>query len=122
MTTGRAHDATVIDGLIRDHEAALYGDEGCSSHLKKAAGEAVGVTLAVREKAKPVGDFTKRQLTHNRRFAKVGARVEHAFRVLKCRFGYRKVRFRGIATTGAQVFARLALAKLSLARGRIAPA
>ena len=29
-----------------------------------------------------------------------GAKVEHVFRVVKCQFGYRKVRYRGIATTG----------------------
>jgi IS5 family transposase len=35
----------------------------------------------------------------------VRAKVEHVFRVLKCQFGYRKVRYRGIAKNGAQVFA-----------------
>ena len=32
------------------------------------------------------------------------AKVEHVFRVVKCQFGYRKVRYRGIAKNGAQVF------------------
>ncbi len=41
------------------------------------------------------------------------------FRVLKCQFGYRKVRYRGIANNGAQVFALLALANLSLVRSRL---
>ena len=50
------------------------------------------------------------------------AKVEHVFRVLKCQFGYRKVRYRGIAKNGAQVFALLALAKLFLVRSRLASA
>ena len=50
------------------------------------------------------------------------AKVEHVFRVLKCQFGYRKVRYRGIAKNGAQVFALLALANLYLVRGRLASA
>jgi hypothetical protein len=37
------------------------------------------------------------------------AKVEHVFWVLKCQFGYRKVRYRGIAKNGAKVFALLAL-------------
>ena len=37
-------------------------------------------------------------------------------------FGYRKVRYRGIAKNGAQVFALLALANLYLARGRLVSA
>ena len=40
----------------------------------------------------------------------------HVFRVVKCQFGYRKVRYRGIAKNGAQVFSLLALANLYLAR------
>jgi hypothetical protein len=34
---------------------------------------------------------------------------------MKCQFGYRKVRYRGIAKNGAQVFALLALANLFFA-------
>ena len=75
---------------------------------------------AVKEKAKPGRDLTQR--ARNRRFGKVRAKVEHVFRVLKCQFGYRKVRYRGIAKNGAQVFALLALANLYLARGRLVSA
>ena len=49
----------------------------------------------------------------------IRAKVEHVFRVLKCQFGYRKVRYRGIAKNGAQVFALLALANLFLARRQL---
>ena len=66
--------------------------------------------------------MTKRQRARNRRFGKVRAKVEHVFRVLKCQFGYRKVRYRGIAKNGAQVFTLFALANLYLVRGRLASA
>ena len=32
--------------------------------------------------------------------------MEHVFRVIKCQFGYRKVRYRGIAKNGAQAICR----------------
>ena len=83
----------------------------------KRAAEEAGVLWAVKEKAKPGRDLTKRQRTRNRRFGKVRAKVEHVFRMLKCQFGYRRVRYRGIAKNGAQVFALFALANLFLARG-----
>ncbi|MGA8154744.1 MAG: transposase, partial [Rhodoplanes sp.] len=86
---------------------------------KKRAAEAAGVLWAVKEKAKPGRYLTQRQRARNRRFGKVRAKVEHVFRVLKCQFGYRKVRYRGIAKNGAQVFALLALANLYLARCRL---
>ena len=57
-----------------------------------------------------------------KRFEKVGARVEHVFRVRKCQFGYRKVRCSGILKNGAQVFSRLALANIYLARKQLAAA
>jgi transposase, IS5 family len=56
----------------------------------------------------------------NRHFGKGRAKVEHFFRVLKCQFGYRKVRYRGIAENDAQVFAHFALANLYLIRDRLA--
>ena len=58
----------------------------------------------------------------NKRVGKVRAKVEHVFRVLKCQFGYRKVRYRGIKKNGAQVFTLLALANIYLARKKLAAA
>ena len=43
------------------------------------------------------------------------------FRVVKCQFGYRKVRYRGIAKNGAQSFSLLAIANLYLARRDLRP-
>ncbi len=122
VTTGKVHDAKVMDNLIREDDTAIYGDKGYASGEKKRAAEAAGVLWAVKEKAKPGRELTQRQRKKNRRFGKVRAKVEHVFRVLKCQFGYRKVRYRGIAKNGAQVFSLLALANLYLARRRLAPA
>src|SRR5712671_4384707 len=83
---------------------------------RSAPRRAAGVLWAVKEKAKPGGRLTARQRARNHRFGKVRAKVEHVFRVVKCQFGYRKVRYRGIAKNGAQVFSLLALANLYLAR------
>ena len=41
------------------------------------------------------------------------------FRMAKCQFGHRKVRYRGIVKNAAQVFALLALANLYRAAGRL---
>jgi transposase, IS5 family len=122
VTTGKVHDAKVMDRLIREDDTAVYGDKGYASDEKRRAAEDAGVLWAVKEKAQPGRTLTKQQRARNRRFGKVRAKVEHVFRVVKCQFGYRKVRYRGIAKNGAQVFALLALANLYLARGRLASA
>ena len=122
VTTGSVHDAKVMYRLIREDDRAVYGDKGYVSAEKKRAAADAGVLWAVKEKAKPGRKLSKRQQARNRRFGKVRAKVEHVFRVMKCQFGYRKVRYRGIAKNGAQVFSLLALANLYLARGRLASA
>ena len=122
VTSGNIHDATVMDRLIRDDDIAVYGDKGYASGVSKRAAEAAGVLWAVKEKAMPRHPLTARQRARNRRFGKVCAKVEHVFRVMKCQFGYRKVRYRGLAKNAAQVFSLLALANLYLARRTIAPA
>lgn len=76
-----------------------------ASDEKKRAAEGAGVLWAVKAKAKPGRELTKRQRARNRRFGKVRAKVEHVFRVVKCQFDYRKVRYRGIEKNGAQLFA-----------------
>ena len=59
-------------------------------------------------------DATLKQ--RNRRHSRVRARVAHVFRIIKCQFGYRKVRYKGLAKNRAQVMSLVALANLYLLR------
>jgi len=108
-----------MDRLIRDDDTAVYGDKGYASGARKRAAEAAGVLWAVKEKATPGHRLTVRQRARNRRFGKV-RKSRACVRVLKCRFGYRKVRYRGLAKNGAQVFSLLALTNLYLVRRTVA--
>ena len=47
---------------------------------------------------------------------KARAKGEHAFLVVKHRWGYRKVRYKGLLKNAAQVFSLFVLAKLYLVR------
>ena len=119
VTTGKVHDAKVMDNLIREDDRAIYGDKGYVNNKKRRAAKAAGVVWAVKEKANPGRPLTPEQKHRNARTGPIRAKVEHVFRVLKCQLGYRKVRYRGIAKNGAQVFALLALANLFLARRQL---
>jgi hypothetical protein len=55
----------------------------------------------------------------NRVIARVRARVEHPFRVLKRQFEYLKTRYRGLAKNRAQLFALFALGNMFLVRRRL---
>ncbi len=51
--------------------------------------------------------------------AQTRAKVEHPFRVIKCQFGYTKVRFRGLAKNTAQLVTLFALSNLWMMRKRL---
>jgi IS5 family transposase len=87
-----------MGNLIREDDRAVYGDRGYANDRKQRQAEAAGVLWAVKAKAKPGRPLSISQRRRNRRFGKVRAKVEHVFRVMKCQFGYRKVRYRGDLT------------------------
>ena len=51
--------------------------------------------------------------------ASIRAKVEHPFRVIKCQFGYRKTRYRGLIKNTAQLITLFALSNLRMVRKRI---
>ena len=122
VSTGSVHDAKVMDGLVREDDRAVFGDKGYVNEKKKRAARRAGVYWAVRDKAKPGRQLSGSQRKRNKKHGSIRAKVEHVFRVMKCQFGYRKVRYRGIKKNAAQVFSLLALANLYLARRRLAEA
>ena len=48
--------------------------------------------------------------------ASIRAKVEHPFRVIKCQFGFTKVRYRGLMKNTAQLTTLFALSNLWMAR------
>ena len=100
----------------------MFGDKGYVNEKKKRMAWAAGVYWAVKEKRKPGRQLSGSQRKRNRKHGAVRAKVEHVLRVVKCQFGHRKVRYRGIAKNGAKMLTLLALANLYLARGRLAAA
>jgi IS5 family transposase len=115
-TTGKVHDAKMTDDLIRADDTIILGDKGYVSDERKRATRARGITWAVKDKRKPGRVLSSSQKRRNKKYGVVRAKVEHVFRVIKCQFGYRKVRYRGLFKNTAQMFSLMALANLYLAR------
>jgi transposase, IS5 family len=59
------------------------------------------------------------QRAKNRNKSRVRSKVEHVFAVIKLKFGYVKVRYRGIKKNANQDFALCALSNLFLSRQRL---
>lgn len=115
-TTGKVHDAKLTDDLTRPDDTIVFGDKGYVSDKRKRATRARGATWAVKDKRKPGRILSASQKKRNKKYGVIRAKVEHVFRVIKCQFGYRKIRYRGLAKNEAQMFSLMALANLYLAR------
>jgi IS5 family transposase len=108
--------------LIRATDTAMNGAKGYASDQKRRAAENAEVLWAGVGRGTARSRSDQPPACSQSSVREVRAKVQRVFRVLRCQFGYRKMRSRGIARSGAQVCNLLALASLYSARGRRAPA
>ena len=118
-TTAKVHDSKVFDELIREDDAAVFGDKGYVNNKLKRSARKNGIYWGVLDKARPKVKLSVSQKRRNHKLASIRAKVEHPFRVIKCQFGYRKTRYRGIVKNGQPLFALLLSANLYAVRHKI---
>ena len=119
-TTGKISDYSMSGVLLHGDEVTAHGDRGYADKSRELDHphdkDAVGPQWYVPFKRKPGCDTTPEQKRINRLLAGVRSAVEHPFRVLKCQFGYRKVRYRGLFKNEQHLFSLFALVNLYRAR------
>lgn len=124
VTTTHAAEADLhqLPELLHGEERALYGDRAYWSERDRQACEAAGIAYRVNRRGSKYNPVSARWRAINRARSSVRARGEHIFRVVKQLWGFRKVRYRGLAKNTVRVFAIFALANLYMARHRLRPA
>ncbi len=116
VTTANVVDITQLHNLLREDDQAVFGDAGyVNDHYKRAA-RRVGVYWGVAPKTRPKSRLGATQKQRNREHSAIRSRVEHLFRVIKCQFGYTKVRYKSLAKNAAQAFTLIGLTNLYLRR------
>ncbi len=121
VTAANESDIGELPKLLREHDEVILGDAGYTSDSYKRGSRQMGLHWKVNDKRKPGrGNLSNRQRKRNRAQSRIRARVEHLFRILKCQFGYRKVRYRGLEKNRVQVMALMALGNVYLHRHRLA--
>jgi IS5 family transposase len=118
-TTAKTHDSQVWDDLLHGKETSVWADKGYVSAARETAFSGVGKFWGVMRKAPKGSGLHPIDEDINRIIAKVRARVEHPFRVIKRQFGYIKTRYRGLAKNRAQLFTLFALGNLFLVRRKL---
>lgn len=96
FSTAKRHDSRYIDDLTIDERKAVIADSAYSSASRRVALRERGVINGIcykRNRNQPkLEDWQER---YNKLIAKLRAKVEHPFAMLKHQLGHRRVRYRG---------------------------
>ena len=118
-TAANVADATVLPELLHGEETRVWGDQGY-----------VGQTEVIHKCAPQAQDCTHRRYRYknrvdevergkNRTKSTVRSKVEHVFGVMKLKFGFVKVRYRGLKKNANRLFATCALVNLFMVRKKL---
>jgi IS5 family transposase len=122
-TAANVNDVTQGHALLHGEESLVFADAGYQGAAKREEATGVDWQVAMRpgkrralDKNAPWGKLldAAEQLK-----ASVRAKVEHPFRVLKCQFGFTKVRYKGLYKNTAQLMTLFALSNLWMARRQL---
>ena len=116
VTPANVADATVLPELLHGEETKVWGDQayrGQSEVIQKQAPRGQDCTQR-RYRYKNQVDEVER--AKNRTKSQVRSKVEHVFGVMKLKFGFSKVRYRGLLKNANRLFATCALVNLSAVR------
>jgi len=122
-TAAHVSDVAILPDLLHGEETRVWGD-----------GAYQGQREVIRKHAPRARDYTQRRCryknrivdevawTKNRTKSRVRAKVEHVFQVMKLKFGFVKVRYRGLKKNAQRLFVTCALVNLFLSRKKLLPA
>ena len=118
-TTAKTHDSEVFDELLHGKEQAVFADKAYVNKEKKKAWRQEGKYWGVQEKATRGKQLSSSQKKKNKKHSSVRAGVEHPFHTIKCLWGFRKTRYRGLKKNTVQIFSLCFLANLYRVRHHI---
>ena len=121
-TPANVHDVTEAHRLLHGGEKRVWGDAGYQGVDKRLENRELDVEWRVamrpgRRRHLEPGSY---EALAEKRKASVRAKVEHPFLYVKRRFGYAKVRYRGLAKNAQRLALLLGLANLMTAERRLA--
>jgi IS5 family transposase len=120
-TAANVADVTETPSLLHGTEREVHAEAGYTGAEKRAEIQDLPVTWSIamkRGKLKAMAAGKLKELTEQAEHlkAKIRARVEHPFHIVKDLFRHRKVRYQGLAKNAAQMHTLFALANLVIAK------
>ena len=115
-TAANVHDSRMLEKLLHGKETRVWGDSAYTGQKKAMAKAAPEARDWTQEKGRRYRKLTERERASNRYKSRVRAKVEHQFGILKLRFGFTKVRYRGLAKNAHRLVTACALSNLVMAK------
>lgn len=124
-TATNVNDVPQAGALVHGEETDVFADAGYQGVAKREETQGIEANwhVAMRpgkrkalDKSTPMGEIMD---TLEQTKARIRAKVEHSFRVIKQQFGHAKVRYRGLAKNTARLTMLFALSNLWMVRKRL---
>jgi transposase, IS5 family len=123
-TAANAHDITQAHALVHGRECEVVADAGYRGIEKREAIQRmkhqpqwlVAMMYSKRKRLDTTTELGAALEKLEKLKSRIRAKVEHPFRVIKCQFGYTKVKYRGLAKNTANLMTLFALCNLWMAR------
>ena len=119
VTPANVSDAAVLPELLHGEETRIWGDgayQGQTDEIHRVAPRAQDHTHRRCRYKDRVDEAVRAK---NRTKSRVRSKVEHVFGTLKLKFGFTKVRYRGLKKNANRLFATLALVNLFTVRKKL---
>ena len=117
-TAANEHDLNQAENLLHGKEGFVFADAGYQGAEKRSELESKSINWYIAERPGKVRQWKERPQRNKlaiqleRLKAGVRARVKHPFQIIKCQFGFRKARYRGLHKNDNQLTMLFGLANL----------
>ena len=115
-TPANVHDSVILGDLLHGEESRVWGDSAYAGQGDAITANAPKARNFTNKKGSRYVTLSEADRSRNRNKSRVRAKVEHLFGVMKCRFGFTKVRYKGLAKNAHHLFVSCALVNLVMAK------
>lgn len=125
ITAANESDIGQMPNLLREKDEVIMADAGYTSERDKVGARQLGLHYLVNDKRKAKHtknrkiNLSRTQKKRNQKISQIRAKVEHCFRVVKCQFGYKKVRYKGLKKNQTQMLSLFTLVNFYTQREKL---
>jgi IS5 family transposase len=108
VTSAEVLDFQSVEEVLVGDEKEIYGDKGYAPARKGLRAKLKDCKVRIMhkrqhgKKGEPTPELSEKKKAANKSYSKVRARVEHAFGIMKERFKFKRLRYRGLERVAAK--------------------